>query len=78
VDELVEPERLMERALAAATAMAGTPAASYARTKLDLRRPVLEVWNRLREAHDHETLEAWDSPSVRAAIATYVEQTLKK
>jgi len=38
----------------------------------------VEAWNRLRETHDRETLEAWDSPSVRAAIADYVEATLKK
>jgi enoyl-CoA hydratase len=78
VDEIVEPDRLRERSLAAATAMTGTPAASYARTKRDLRRPVLEAWRRLREAHDRETLEAWDSPVVRAAIGDYVEATLRK
>jgi enoyl-CoA hydratase len=78
VDELVEPERLMERALAVASAMAQTPPASYARVKRDLRRPVLEVWERLQLQHDRETLEAWDSAPVREAIRSYVEKTLKK
>jgi enoyl-CoA hydratase len=77
-DELVEPERLMERAIEVARAMAGTPAKSYARTKLDLRRPVLETWDRLAAAHDRETLEAWDTPAVREAIRAFVETTLKK
>lgn len=78
VDEVVEPERLMERSLAAARAMAATPPASYARTKRDLRRPVLETWERLQLQHDRETLEAWDSAAVREAIRAYVAKTLKK
>lgn len=77
-DELVAPEELMPRAVAVARAMAGTPAESYARTKRDLRRPVIETWNRLAETHDRETLEAWDSPAVREAIRAFVEKTLKK
>jgi len=78
IDEVVEPERLMERARAAASAMAATPAASYARVKRDLRRPVLETWERLQLQHDRETLEAWDSAAVREAVRGYVEKTLKK
>jgi enoyl-CoA hydratase len=78
VDEVVEPEGLMARALAVARSLGSAPAASYARTKTDLRRPVLETWGRLRAAHDRETLDAWDSAEVRAAIKAYVEKTLKK
>ena len=78
VDEVVEPERLMERALAVAQAMAATPPASYARTKRDLRRPVLETWERLSVQHDRDTLEAWDSPAVREAVRAYVAKTLRK
>jgi enoyl-CoA hydratase len=78
VDELVEPEALMDRALEVATAMAATPPATYARSKRDLRRPVLETWKRLRDSHDRETLEAWDSPAVRGAIEAYVGKTLHK
>ena len=78
VDELVEPRHLMERSLAAAAAMAGAPRESYARTKADLRRPVMETWARLRREHDRQTLEAWDSAAVRDAIRAYVEKTLKR
>jgi len=78
VDELVEPDHLMERSLAAASMMAATPPESYARTKADLRRPVMETWAKLRAAHDRETLEVWHSPEVRSAIEAYVEKTLKK
>jgi enoyl-CoA hydratase len=78
VDELVKPEQLRERALAVATAMAATPRESYARTKANLRRPVVETWTRLRAEHDRGTLEAWDSEAVRSAVRAYVEMTLKK
>jgi enoyl-CoA hydratase len=78
VDELVEPPRLMPRALEIATLLAATPPASYARTKLDLRRPVRETWARLGEAHDRETLAAWDSPAVRHAVRAFVARTLEK
>jgi len=78
IDELVEPERLMERALEVAATMAAAPPDSYARTKLDLRRPVIETWQRLAEEHDRQTLETWDSPTVRGAMREFVERTLRK
>lgn len=78
VDELVEPSALMDRALEIAALLAASPPASYARTKLDLRRPVIETWARLGAAHDKETLAAWDSPAVREAIRAFVARTLQK
>jgi enoyl-CoA hydratase len=78
VDEIVEPELLLDRAIEVAQAMAATPPASFARTKRDLRRPVLETWERLCLSHDRDTLEAWDSKAVRDAVRDYVEKTLRK
>jgi enoyl-CoA hydratase len=78
IDELVEPERLMDRALEVAATLAAAPVDSYARTKLDLRRPVIETWQRMAEEHDRQTLEAWDSPTVREAMRGFVERTLRK
>lgn len=78
VNELADPEALLERAVAVARELAATPEGSYARTKRDLRRPVLETWARLGQDHDRETLDAWDSPDVRAALQAYVEKTLRK
>jgi hypothetical protein len=66
----------MERALEVARAMSSVPAASYARSKADLRRPVFERWQRLRPSHDAETLAAWDDPAMREAIRDYVRHTL--
>jgi enoyl-CoA hydratase len=76
VDELVEPARLLERALEMANDLASIPTASFARTKRDLRRPTLEALDRLGPAHDRATLEAWSSPEVQAAVRAFVERTL--
>ena len=53
-------------------------AARTREVKRDLRRPVLETWERLCLSHDRDTLEAWDSPAVRDAVRDYVEKTLRK
>ena len=78
VDELVDPERLMEAAAAVAEDLASFPSASFRRVKLDLRHSMLEDWERRGPAHDRETLEAWGSDAVRRAVADYVEKTLGK
>lgn len=78
VDELVDGERLVERALAAASELAAVPEVSFRRAKQDLRRPVLETWERHGAASDRELLEAWDSPAVRAAVRDYVAKTLRR
>lgn len=75
-DELVEPARLLERAVAVAAELAAPPAASFARVKQDLHRPVLETVARLGAEHDRGTLAAWESEPVRRAIGAYVEKTL--
>jgi enoyl-CoA hydratase len=77
-DEIVDPERLMDRALAVATELSALVPESYARTKADLRRPTVERWERLRPTHDPATLDAWDSAAVRDAIQAHVERTLNK
>jgi enoyl-CoA hydratase len=77
-DELADPAGLLPRALEMAASMAAGSPASFARTKAALRRPVIERWERLREADDAETLAAWDSPEARAAIRSYVERTLDR
>ncbi len=78
VDELADPERLMERSLAVAREMAAVPPVSFRRAKLDLRRDVLEAWERHGADHDREMLEAWSSPEVEQAVRAYVEKTLRK
>jgi enoyl-CoA hydratase len=78
VDELVESEHLLDRAVAAAEDLASIPFASYARAKRDFRRPTVETWERHAASHDRQTLEAWGGASVRGAVDDYVERTLRK
>lgn len=78
VDEVIDPPRLMERALEAARDLASIPAETFARAKRDYRRPTLEIWERHAAAHDRETLEAWNSERARGAVRDYVERTLSR
>jgi enoyl-CoA hydratase len=78
VDELVEPDQLLDRAVAGAAAMARIPPRSFALTKRGLRRPTLDLLERHGPAFDAEVLEAWTSDEVHAAIAGYVSETLGK
>jgi enoyl-CoA hydratase len=78
VDELVEPDRLLERALELAEDLASIHPASFARTKLDLRRPILDALAKHAAEHDRAMIEAWGSEPVLAAVRAFVEKTLGK
>lgn len=78
VDELVEPGALLDRTVAVAEELAGFPAATFARVKRDLKRLVIENWERLAPEHDRETLEAWASTEVQDSIRAYVARVLKR
>jgi len=72
VDELVEPDALLERALQVAQGLAAIPPASFALTKRQLWAP-----SRARAAQPApEILEAWASDAVQSHVASYVEKTL--
>jgi len=78
VDEVVEPEGLMERALEVARKLAAVPPRSFALTKRMARRPVARLLeDHAREVGD-EMLAAWCDPDVLASIEAYVERTLRK
>ncbi len=79
VDELVDKERVLERALARAREFAAIPARSFELAKLQARLPSRErlALPATREA-DTQVLRAWNSPEVVAAIRQYVAKTLNK
>jgi enoyl-CoA hydratase len=77
VDELIEPEVLLERAVACAEGFAASPANAFAITKRLLRRPAVERLER-EGSRAEELLDAWASPEVLGAIRAYVERTLRK
>jgi enoyl-CoA hydratase len=76
VHEVVEPDALIERALAAANTLAALPPAAFALTKRQLRA------NELARLHDKEVDAAieqiWTAPETLARIRDYVTRTLRK
>lgn len=78
VDELTEPDELLEHAETAAKELAAFPRESYRLTKERLRRPVRAAWEAHRKLDEAQTLAAWDSPAVRNAVRDYVARTLKR
>jgi enoyl-CoA hydratase len=76
VDAVVEPERLLEEAVARAERMAAIPPASFAHAKAQIRGPALERLERVGPAVDAEAAALWASAEVQRAIRDYVERTL--
>jgi enoyl-CoA hydratase/carnithine racemase len=79
VHEIVEPQMLLDRAVAAAGAVAALPSAAFALTKRQTRqlafttRPASGA-----EVTDAEVEEIWTAPETLARIRDYVERTLRK
>jgi enoyl-CoA hydratase len=78
VDEVVEPEKLIDRACEVANELAAIPPAAFTATKLAVRRPMIEA-ARLRAAQtDAAVLEYWCAPETLRAVAEFTERTLKR
>ena len=75
VDEIVEPDQLMERAMMVARRLASIPAATFALTKRGLRDPFAE---RAREAGslDDEGMALWASSETRESVRRFIDRTL--
>ena len=78
VDELVEPEQLMERARAVAAEMGAIAPATFAATKRAVRRPLVEAARRQSAQTDAAIAESWCSPETHRAIADFVAKTIKR
>jgi len=77
VDEIVDAEGLLDRAIEVAEELARTPADAFTLTKQWIQEPVLQRLERSAAAYDAEVLRAWSDPETHAAIRSYVEATLK-
>src|SRR5438105_987743 len=73
VDELAEPEVVLDRAIAAAAGLAAVPARSFELTKLELRRPYLQAILERTALVDEEVEAVWKSEEALQAISRYVE-----
>lgn len=76
VDELADPEVLLDRALEVAGQLAAIPARTFQLTKRQLRQPVLgRIGQQERENEDAVT-ELWNDPEIHAFIRAYMERTV--
>jgi enoyl-CoA hydratase len=78
VDELVEPEHLLDRASEVAQEMASIPATAFSAAKLAVRRPMIEAAQRQAALTDAALLDHWSSPDTLRQIAAFAAQTIKR
>jgi enoyl-CoA hydratase len=77
-DELVEPERLLDRAREVAEELAAIPSKTFAATKLAVRRPMLQAAREQGARTDAAVLEHWSSPETLREVARFAEQAIKR
>ncbi len=78
IDEIAEPQELLEDALAVAAELAELSPAAFAQTKSQLRQPAAERLAQSGAATDTAVTEIWAAPKTLAHIRDYVGRTLKK
>jgi len=78
VDEVVEPDALVTRAVEAAEHLAAAPGPAFLSTKDQLRAPIRDFLVTRAPAIDAAVFEAWKSKEAHDAIRAYVEKTLKR
>ena len=78
VDEVVETDALMQRAIAAAQELARLSPPAFAQTKKQIRQPVSERVERSGAATDKIVTDIWAAPETLSYIRDYVARTLKK
>jgi enoyl-CoA hydratase len=76
VDELVESERLIDRAFEIAEEMAAIPAPTFAGTKLAVRRPLIEAARREAAKSDAAIVDYWCQPEVLKHISEFAAQNI--
>jgi enoyl-CoA hydratase len=76
VDELVEPERLLDRACEVAEELAAIPPAAFTATKLAVRRPMIEAAQRQATLTDTALLEHWCSPDTLRHVAVFAKHVI--
>ncbi|HZD92186.1 MAG TPA: enoyl-CoA hydratase/isomerase family protein [Pseudolabrys sp.] len=78
VDELVEPEELLDDAIAVAQELAEVSPAAFAQTKAQLRAGVRERMAANGEATDKAVTDIWCAPETLQHIRAYVARVLEK
>jgi enoyl-CoA hydratase len=78
VDEIAEPEDLLEDATAVARELSLLSPAAFTQTKRQIRQPVTERLQAGGAATDKAVTEIWTAPATITYIRDYVARTLKK
>ncbi len=76
VDEVVEPERLIEHALRAARDMASIPGGAFRLTKRLMREPALARIDEANRTGGEALLRSWTADGTFEAVRVHVERTL--
>jgi len=77
VDELVEPDKLLDRACETAEELAAIPAAAFAATKLSVRQPMIEAARRQTALTEAAVIEHWCSAETLRQVAAFAEKAIK-
>jgi enoyl-CoA hydratase len=76
IHDIVEPQALLERAVAAAKSLAALPSKTFALSKRQIRAPALE---RMQSPDvDAAVEQIWTAPETLACVRDYVARTLRK
>lgn len=78
IDEIVEPERVLDRAGQVAARLAAIPARSFAVTKGQLRLPTMDRLRRHENVTEPEVREIWTAEATRETIKAYLQSTIGK
>jgi enoyl-CoA hydratase len=78
IDEVVEPQALLDCAVAAAKTLAALPPRAFIQTKRQTRQDALERLRRDGARIDAEVMEIWCAEETLARVKDYVARTLKK
>lgn len=74
IDEIVEPDQLMERARKVARRMARIPRSSFEHMKRLIRRPTLERVQLYAPDHDPVVQGLWSNEEVHASVRAFMER----
>jgi enoyl-CoA hydratase len=78
VDAVVDGDRLVDEAVAAALKLASLPPAVFTRTKQQLREPAVARMREGKARVDPDVYKTWALPDTLAGIRGYVARTFKK
>jgi enoyl-CoA hydratase len=78
VDQVVQPDSLMEQALRAARDLATIPPEAFRLTKQQMRAPALARMDEAERTESETLLRIWTDPATLGAVKAYVAKTLRR